>query len=96
VKKLLPEIPERRIFMRNCRSIKGLIFAMSRGSPATLIVYGSRHPASAAGIWGSVPDSDSLTLNVFPGHIRYCSPKTYERIKDHLTILPAPCPEGHS
>lgn len=82
--------------MRKCRSVKGLLFAMDRGAPATLIVYGSRHPAETAGIWGYVPGADSLTLNIFPGHLRYCSPETYEKIRDHLTILPPPppCPEG--
>ena len=76
--------------MKNCRSIRGRLFAMDRGTPATLVVYGFRHPVETAGIWGCVPDTGSLTLNIFPGHIRYCSPETYEKIKDNLTILPVP------
>lgn len=85
--------------MKICHSVRELIKVLEKGTPATLVVYGSKVPWRTAGIWG-YSMGDTLTLNVrgirhgeVESRITYCSWPTYQRIKKHLTILPCPCPE---
>lgn len=80
--------------MKKCKSVRSLLFLLERGVPATLVVHGSKYPVETTGVWGYCPScGDSVSLNIAGERISLCSWDTYERIRDHLTVVPCPCPK---
>lgn len=70
---------------RKCRSVSGLLNAMSRHQPATLRVYAygmqdQEYPEAWA-VCG-----EAVTLNLGEGRFATISKQTFNRIKDRLSI----------
>lgn len=72
--------------IKKCRSVNGLLNAISRHQPATLSVY-SYGPQSQEfpGAWAVC--GEAVTLNLGGGRFATISKQTFNRIKDRLSIL---------
>lgn len=71
--------------MKKCRSLSGLLKAIERHEAATLLVYAGTTNQALPGTWAAC--GDAITLNLGNGRYAQISKKTYERVKDRLTVL---------